>query len=92
MLLGKKSMIEKNTRKTWSFVFFLHSTEPPNILDLFKVIFYGFYHGKSPSFTTIWDNMLFTFSTHVFGKNPTKFVGFQPKDLMGNTTIFQKIP
>ena len=38
--------------------FLLHSTEPPNILDLYQVIFfYGFYHGKSPSFTTtIWDS------------------------------------
>ena len=28
-------------------------------LDLFKfkMSFYGLYHGKSPSFTTIWENM-----------------------------------
>ena len=31
------------------------------ILHVFMVIFYGFYHAKSPLFTNIWENMSYLF-------------------------------
>ena len=38
-------------------------------IDLLKVMFYGFYHGKSPFFTTMWDNMFSVFQASF--ANPT---------------------
>ena len=40
-------------------------------LDLFKfkMSFYGLYHGKSPFFTTIWENMFGFFSRHPTSKS-----------------------
>ena len=39
-------------------------------LDMFcLVIFYGFYHGKSPLFTTIWGNVVYFFPTTLRSKS-----------------------
>ena len=49
-------------------------------LDLFKVFFYGLYHDKSPSFTTIWEKMfgsLIPFAS-TFPANPRKVMIIVP--------------
>ena len=43
------------------------------------VIFYGFYHGKSPFFTTIWDSFLENFFPSILGK----FKEMKPSLLFG---------
>ena len=51
--------------------------ESPDLVFVL-VIFYGFYHGKSPSFTTIWEDMFFTFpgkSTQIQGEKSNYWTG-----------------
>ena len=47
--------------------FLVLADQQPTILDLFKVIFYGLYQGKSPFVHKIWENTFGTFSKHRTG-------------------------
>jgi len=42
-----------------------HIANPAHLLDLFKLMFFTFYQGKSPFFTTIWKNVFSFFQAFV---------------------------
>ena len=80
---GKKSCLGNEKKARWN-----HGEKPFEVVYwLGFVIFYGFYHGKSPWTTTIWENIFFLFVPSILRMSfcwwlfaPTKkgcfFVGF----------------
>ena len=50
----------------------LHRRKGKKPIDLLEVMFYGFYHGISPFFTTIWDDMLIVFQASFANPNGFK--------------------